>query len=90
MTTPLKDLSGTVSVPAIKIFTLAIKYLKDHAMGILNNPKCPELHLKQDEVFFVLTVPAIWDDRAKLFMKEAAVEVYIRVYNAFPESSLSF
>ena len=30
---------------------------------------------KQDEVKWVLTVPAIWGDRAKQFMKEAARDV---------------
>lgn len=28
-----------------------------------------------DDIDFVLTVPAIWDDTAKMFMREAAVQV---------------
>lgn len=31
--------------------------------------------IKEDDVDFVLTVPAIWGDAAKMFMREAAVKV---------------
>ena len=31
--------------------------------------------VKRDDIFWVLTVPAIWDDSAKQFMREAAVNV---------------
>lgn len=29
-----------------------------------------------DDIYFVLTVPATWDDTAKMFMREAAVQVH--------------
>ena len=32
--------------------------------------------VNENDVLFVLTVPALWDDRAKLLMREAAVEVW--------------
>lgn len=62
------DVSGKPA-SAIKVFSLSIKYLKDHCLkvikerGVLNNPK---------DVRFVLTVPAIWTDRSKQFMRVAA------------------
>jgi len=31
--------------------------------------------IKEGDVLWVLTVPAIWDDAAKVFMKEAAKQV---------------
>ena len=30
---------------------------------------------KDDDIDYVLTVPAIWGDKAKMFMREAAVKV---------------
>lgn len=65
------DVSGKPA-SAIKVFSLSIKYLKDHCLkvikerGVLNNPK---------DVKFVLTVPAIWTDRSKQFMRVAANQV---------------
>ena len=32
-------------------------------------------HIEQSDVMFVVTVPAIWNDAAKQFMREAAVAV---------------
>lgn len=73
--TELMDLSQTVKMSAFAIFTMAIGYLKDHALKLLNNPRNPEACVRDSDVFFVLTVPAIWDDKARLFMREAAVQV---------------
>ena len=36
--------------------------------------------LKDKDVNYVLTVPAIWNDMAKRFMREAAVEVFINYH----------
>lgn len=33
--------------------------------------------ITMDDIHFVLTVPAIWDDTAKMFMREAAVDVML-------------
>lgn len=32
--------------------------------------------ITMDDFYFVLTVPATWDDTAKMFMREAAVQVH--------------
>ena len=67
----IHDVSGK-TLPAMEVFSLSIKYLKDHCLkticdrGFLRSPK---------DVKFVLTVPAIWNDRSKHFMRAAAVQV---------------
>ncbi|XP_052241808.1 heat shock 70 kDa protein 12A-like isoform X4 [Dreissena polymorpha] len=72
-TTKLTDDKG-LKMPAHKVFSACIRYLKDHLL---------EMHattgegLKLGEMHWVLTVPAIWDDSAKQFMREAAVEAGI-------------
>ncbi|XP_022295822.2 heat shock 70 kDa protein 12B-like [Crassostrea virginica] len=72
--TLIKDISGK-SLPAMDVFSLSIKYLKDHFLktlnlrGVLSNP---------ENVKFVLKVPAIWNDRSKQFMRIAAIEAGIK------------
>lgn len=69
--TTLGDINGR-QLNAVKIFALSIKYFKDHFMMTLNN-RLPDA--TDSDVKFVLTVPAIWTDTAKLFMREAAKQV---------------
>jgi hypothetical protein len=57
---------------AMKVFTASIKYLKDHLISYCANQ---QTGLKEEEIHWVLTVPAIWSDPAKKFMREAAEEV---------------
>jgi hypothetical protein len=63
------------SMQALTVFSLAIKFLKEHLMK--------KIHLgmkgilSDEDVYFVLTVPAIWDDPSKQFMREAAEQVII-------------
>jgi len=59
-------------MPAMTIFTMAIRYMKDHLMRALKK-QVP--NIEQSDVMFVVTVPAIWNDGAKQFMREAAVAV---------------
>ncbi|XP_056013346.1 heat shock 70 kDa protein 12A-like isoform X2 [Ostrea edulis] len=72
-TTSIKDVNGN-EMPAMTIFTMAIKYLKDHLMGTL---KSRVAEFTEDLILWVLTVPAIWDEGAKQFMTEAAADVRI-------------
>lgn len=76
--TTVTDLSGKVKMPALTIFSMAIGYLKDHALSLLNNPRYAAVTIELTDIFFVITVPAIWNDRSKLFMREAAVTVKFR------------
>ena len=59
-------------MPAKTVFTMAIKFLKDH---LLVRGKAQAFGLEDSEIKCVLTVPAIWNDAAKQFMREAAVDV---------------
>ncbi|KAL3879592.1 hypothetical protein ACJMK2_031881 [Sinanodonta woodiana] len=62
------------SLPAKTVFSLVICYLKE---DMLKNSKVrlSSGHISEDDITWVLTVPAIWTDAAKQFMREAAVEV---------------
>ena len=59
-------------MPAMTIFSMAINYMRGHVMSALENSFS---EIKQPDVMFVITVPAIWNDAAKQFMREAAVKV---------------
>ena len=51
---------------------MSIKYLKDH---LLKNTRDRLSGLEEEDIQWVLTVPAIWNDAAKQFMREAAEDV---------------
>ena len=61
-------------MPAIKVFELSIKFLVEDLMQKLKNSYTG---IKKSDVEFVITVPAIWDDRSKQFMRDAANGVLI-------------
>ena len=68
------------SMQALTVFSLAIRYLKEHSFAKIQ-AFCKGMILDKD-LYFVLTVPAIWDDPAKQFMREAAEKVlYFNIYN---------
>lgn len=49
--------------------------MKDHLLEELANRLKDEITI--EDIDFVVTVPAIWDDTAKMFMREAAEKVYL-------------
>lgn len=73
--TMLSDIRGK-HLPAIVVFSAVIGYLKDHAIqrisGIDN-----QLNLEGKHIHWVLTIPAIWHDKAKQFMRKAAEQAGI-------------
>ena len=69
--TCIEDITGK-SMKAMSIFSMAIRYLKAHLMDTLGNQT---MGIKETDIQYVITVPSIWDDNAKQFMREAAVEV---------------
>nr|XP_034311557.1 heat shock 70 kDa protein 12A [Crassostrea gigas] len=71
--TTVADIRGR-EIQAVKVFAHAIRYLKDH---LLDSQKPKGKIVKNDDILWVLTVPAIWDDTAKLFMRKAAQEAGI-------------
>lgn len=62
-------------LPAIKVFACAIRYFVDHLFDDINRKNLGPL--RRDDIYWVLTVPAIWDDRARKFMRDAAHQVSI-------------
>ncbi|XP_056006368.1 heat shock 70 kDa protein 12A-like [Ostrea edulis] len=93
-------------LPAVKVFSEAIRYLKRHFEGLLENTtlrqdgnrnntpaisaddakrlsddsectKNSNVLSSSDDILWVLTVPAIWSDEAKQFMREAAIQAGI-------------
>ncbi|KAL4230967.1 Heat shock 70 kDa protein 12A [Mactra antiquata] len=72
-TTKLQDDQGK-SMVALDVFSAAIRYLKDDIMHTLKNRIT---NILDNEVKWVITVPAIWNYKAKQFMKEAAVQAGI-------------
>ncbi|XP_061183641.1 heat shock 70 kDa protein 12A-like [Saccostrea echinata] len=72
--TMLKDMTGGKQMKAITVFAHAIRYLKDHMLKTLDQRGAG---IKARDINWVLTVPAIWDDPSKQFMREAAEEAGI-------------
>nr|XP_022309539.1 heat shock 70 kDa protein 12A-like isoform X2 [Crassostrea virginica] len=61
-------------VPAMKVFSLSIEYLKEHCLKTINDRGFTP---KREDIKFVLTVPAIWNDISKQFMRTAAIKAGI-------------
>ncbi|KAL3879598.1 hypothetical protein ACJMK2_031886 [Sinanodonta woodiana] len=59
------------------VFSLVIRYLKEDMLKNIKD-RLSSGHIKEDEITWVLTVPAIWTDAAKQFMREAAVKAGIK------------
>lgn len=70
----LSDISGK-KMPAVDVFSAAIKYMKEHLLHKLSEKGDTET--KKEEIRWVLTVPAIWNDTAKSFMRKAAIKVFV-------------
>lgn len=58
---------------AMDVFSIAIRHLKTNMLEEINKRVASNIYDK--DVEFILTVPAIWGDAAKMFMREAAVQV---------------
>lgn len=60
------------TVLAQDVFASAIQALKEKAIDDMERNGTPA---SEEEIRWVLTVPAIWPDDAKLFMRESASQV---------------
>ena len=58
---------------ALDVFAASIRYLKDE---LLRHMTDAVKNFKPTDIHWVITVPAIWEDSAKQFMREAAIKVY--------------
>lgn len=63
-----------ISIDAMKVFTHCINYMREHLLKRIKDIDVERITM--DDFYFVLTVPATWDDTAKMFMREAAVQVH--------------
>ncbi|XP_053399649.1 heat shock 70 kDa protein 12A-like [Mercenaria mercenaria] len=72
----LEDSSGKKKLPAKTVFSLSIQYLKDDLITELQN-RIFGCGMQDRDIQWVLTVPAIWTDSSKQFMREAAQEAGI-------------
>lgn len=57
---------------ALVVFTESLKYLID---SLLNDARKQQSEINLQDIKWILTVPAIWSDPAKAFMRKAAVGV---------------
>ena len=63
------------SLLAIEMLGLSIQALKRHIQKLLDNEGT---NIKPHEIKWVLTVPAIWPDNAKQFIRSSAEKVHIQ------------
>jgi len=59
---------------AMDVFTMAIEFMREHLMRAVTNQVAG---IQETDVMFVITVPAIWTDASKQFMRKAAIAVWI-------------
>lgn len=70
----IKDVTGK-SLEGLVVFSESIKALMKHFNELI---KRGELLVNENEIRYVLTVPAIWSDAAKQFMRKSANMVRLR------------
>ncbi|NWT85599.1 HS12B protein, partial [Lanius ludovicianus] len=71
----LKASNGKL-LPALTVFSKSLCYLKEHALNTIQEASFQTVY-DQEEITWVLTVPAIWSAAAKQFMRLAAKEAGI-------------
>lgn len=69
------DMTGK-PMRAMDVFSHCIRHLKDTMIKVMTTKIT--FDIKDTNIDFVLTVPAIWGDAAKLFMREAAIKAGIK------------
>jgi len=69
--TQLFDESGK-PMSALEVFSIALVELKRNILYQINSRKAIYKTLEADDVQWTLTIPAIWTDEARQFMREAA------------------
>ena len=58
---------------ALTVFSESIRYIKQAAINSIN--KAQAVTIDESSIQWVLTVPAIWGESAKQFMRQAAYQV---------------
>lgn len=65
------------TMPALTVFSESLKYLKQSLLDYVND----SVIISMDDIKWVITVPAIWSDPAKTFMRRAAIQVFHLITN---------
>ena len=78
----IEDISCTKKLPALHIFTSVIRYFRDLLEENLKGQFTNKDAIETADIFWVLTVPAIWGLKAKCFMREAAENVSNITYHS--------
>ncbi|NWV20709.1 HS12B protein, partial [Origma solitaria] len=71
----LKASNGKL-LPALRVFSESLCYLKEHVLNTIKEASFQTVY-DQEEITWVITVPAIWSAAAKQFMRLAAKEAGI-------------
>merc|ERR1719461_972141 len=69
-TEPLAKAANGKTIPALVVFTAALKYMMEHALAKINGEQGAVW--QPSDILWILTVPAIWDNKAKQVMRKAA------------------
>lgn len=67
----IKDIEGR-DIEAMTVFSHSVAYMKRKIIEVVRE-KSPVV--REDDIHYVLTTPAIWSEQAKLFMRKAARNV---------------
>ena len=73
---PIKASNNGKTLPAKLVFSRSLEYFYKMAKEEITRASG---FWHDDEVKWILTVPAIWGDRAREFMRDAANEVIIQI-----------
>ncbi|XP_051492909.1 heat shock 70 kDa protein 12A-like isoform X1 [Apus apus] len=65
--------SNGKTLPALTVFSESLRYLKEHALNTIQEASF-QIVCDQEEITWVITVPAIWSTAARQFMRLAAKE----------------
>lgn len=76
MSTKLKDITDK-ELPAVDVFAAVIQFFRESLQKRLNTRNLEDF--TYDDVYWVITVPAIWDLKAKQYMRKAAEKVSIKI-----------
>ena len=78
--------SNGMSVSAMKIFSITLRYFRDHAIQELRDATGTKIGA--EDIRWVITVPAIWRQEAKQFMREAAYQVRSQLSGVMPSNEV--
>jgi len=69
----IEDINGE-PIQALTVFAMSIRYLNQQVQQTVKDLVEPQkgLDVRDIDMLYVITVPAIWDNRARQFMREAA------------------